>query len=139
MNCTDKLHHKTEREALNHLAWARKQRHQEGSHGLKYLNVYACPCGGGWCVGRAWRGKREAVAVQPKVEPATGLTPGQQRRAAKKAAEKAARQALYQDYHDTLVFCQRLTDNEIARMIALGAKPRTIQQPQATADTPTAA
>jgi hypothetical protein len=91
-------------------------------------------------VGRAWRGKREAQAAQPKVEPSLKPpTPGQQRRAAKKAAEKADRQALYQDYHDTLVFCQRLTDNEIARMIALGAKPRTIQQPQATADTPTPA
>src|SRR5580658_5357999 len=110
MNCTDKRHHETEREALNHLAWARRQRHQEGSHGLKHLNVYQCLCGGGWCVGRAWRGKREAQAAQPKVEPSLKPpTPGQQRRAAKKAAEKADRQALYQDYHDTLVFCQRLT------------------------------
>jgi hypothetical protein len=68
-NCAEKLHHKTEREALNHLAWARKQRHQEGSHGIKHLNVYECPCGRGWCVGRAWRGKRERLAAQPKPEP----------------------------------------------------------------------
>jgi hypothetical protein len=125
MNCTDKLHHKTEREALNHLAWARKQRHQEGSQGLKHLNVYQCPCGEGWCVGRAWRGKREAQAAQPKAT--TGLTPGELRRAAKRAAERAEHQKLYQDYHDTLVHCQRLTDHEIARMIALGAKPRSVQ------------
>jgi hypothetical protein len=127
MNCTDKLHHKTEREALNHLAWARKQRHQEGSHGLKHLNVYKCPCGEGWCVGRAWRSAREAQAVQPKAEPATGLTPGQQRRAAKKAEEKAQRQAQFGDYHQTLQFCKMLVDRELARYAALGIKPRAIQ------------
>lgn len=107
MNCADKLHHKTEREALNHLAWARKQRHQEGSTGLKHLNVYKCLCGEGWCVGRAWRGKREAQATQPAAKRPKGPTPGQQRRAEKKAAAKAAKAKLYQDYHDTLVFCQR--------------------------------
>jgi len=116
MNCADKRHHKTEREALNHLAWARKQRHQEGSHGLKHLNVYECPCGEGWCVGRAWRSKREAQAAQPKAEPATVLTPGQQRRAAKKAAEKAARQTFYADWHDTLMHVARMVDAEIRRM-----------------------
>src|SRR4051812_46388481 len=99
MNCAEKLHHKTEREALDHLAWARKQRHQEGSHGLKHLNVYECPCGEGWCVGRAWRSKREAEAAQPKVAPEQKLSAGQQRRAAKKAAEKVERQAQFADYH----------------------------------------
>ena len=128
MNCTEKLHHKTKREALDHLAWARKQRHQEGSHGLKHLNVYECPCGGGWCVGRAWRGKREAEAAQPEAPKVKELTPGQQRRAAKKAAEKAERQKFYQDYHDTLVFCQQLTDRRMAELIALGAKPRVVTQ-----------
>ena len=125
--CTDKLHHKTEREALNHLAWARKQRHQEGSHGLKYLNVYACPCGEGWCVGRSWRGKRETQAAQPAAPKQP--TPGQLRRAEKRKAEKEAHQKLYQDHHDTLEICRQLTEREIARMIALGAKPRTIQRP----------
>lgn len=130
MNCTDKLHHQTEREALNHLAWARKQRHQEGSQGLKHLNVYKCPCGEGWCVGRAWRSKREAQARQPAAKKPKGPTPGQLRRAERKAAEKAVKAKLYQDYHDTLVYCHRLTAKEIARMIALGAKPRTVQPQQ---------
>jgi len=53
--CKDKLHHKTEREALDHLAWARKRPQGKG---LRDLNVYQCACGG-WCVGRAWRGKHE--------------------------------------------------------------------------------
>ena len=127
MTCTDKLHHKTEREALNHLAWARRQRHQEGSQGLKHLNVYKCPCGEGWCVGRAWRGKREAQAVQPKASPGPKLTPGQQRRAAAKATEKAAKVAMYADYTDMLRICRIMTDREIARMEALGYKPRTVQ------------
>jgi hypothetical protein len=128
MNCAEKLHHKTERLALDHLAWARKQRHQEGSHGLKHLNVYECPCKGGWCVGRAWRSKREAQAVQPKAEPSTGLTSGQQRRAAKKAAEKADRQAQFADYHQTLQFCKMLVDRELARYEALGIKPRALMK-----------
>lgn len=124
MNCTDKLHHKTEREALNHLAWARRQRHQEGSQGLKHLNVYKCPCGEGWCVGRAWRGKREAQAAQPAAKKPKGPTPGQLRRAERKAVEKAAKQAQFADYTDNLRIAKILIDRELARYAALGMKPR---------------
>jgi hypothetical protein len=120
MNCTDKLHHKTEREALNHLAWARKQRHQQGSHGLKHLNVYQCPCGNGFCVGRAWRGKRESEAAQPAAPAPKQPTAGQLRRAEKRAAEKAAKQQLYADYTETLHICRMMVDREIARMEAAG-------------------
>ena len=60
----DKLHHKTERAALNHLAWARKQ--QRGK-GLRDLNVYQCSCGG-WCVGRALGGKKERQAMEERQE-----------------------------------------------------------------------
>jgi hypothetical protein len=128
MNCTDKLHHKTEREALNHLAWARKQRHQEGSHGLKHLNVYECTCGEGWCVGRAWRSKREALAVQPKPTPETKpLTAGQLRRRAKREAVHAERCLHYRlrqvdalgslaDMADSLAIALRMAASEIARM-----------------------
>jgi len=132
MNCADKLHHKTERQALNHLAWARKQRHQEGSQGLKHLNAYQCPCGEGWCVGRKWRSKRETEAAQPKAAPEPKLTAGQQRRSAKRAAEKAAKQAMFADYTDNLRICQILIDRELTRMAALGIKPRAPQpqQPQ---------
>jgi hypothetical protein len=59
MSCQDKNKHRTEREALDHLAWARKQRHQEGSHGLRHLNVYRC--GDHWHVGRSHRSEREAT------------------------------------------------------------------------------
>jgi len=127
MNCTDKLHHKTEREALNHLAWARKQRHQEGSQGLKYLNVYKCPCGEGWSVGRAWRSKREAQASQPKPEIQKTPTPGQIRRKAKREAvqaEKALRYRLRQvgalgslaEMADSFAIALRMAAAEIERM-----------------------
>lgn len=122
MNCTDKLHHKTEREARNHLAWARKQ---PGGHGIKHLNVYECPCGTGWCVGRAWRSKRETEAAQPKSAPGPKLTAGQQRRAAKKAEAKAAKQQMFADYTDTLRICKILADRQIALYEALGIKPRS--------------
>ncbi len=126
MNCTSgKKYHATERSALNHLTWARKQRHQEGSTGLKHLNVYQCEECAGWHVGRAWRGKREAQAAQPAAKKAKGPTPGQQRRAATKAAEKAAKQQMYADYTDNLRIMRIMTDREIARMEALGYKPRT--------------
>jgi hypothetical protein len=125
MNCAEKLHHKTERGALDHLARARQV--GNGGHGIKHLNVYECPCGEGWCVGRAWRAKREAQVVQPKAEPATGLSPGQQRRAAKKAAEKAAKQQMYADYTDTLRICKILADRNMALYEALGIKPRAVQ------------
>jgi hypothetical protein len=127
MNCTDKLHHKTEREALNHLAWARKQRHQEGSHGLKHLNVYECPCGEGWCVGRAWRSKREAEAAQPAAPAPKQPTAGQLRRKAKREAvqaEKSLRYRLRQvdalgslaDMADSIAIALRMAAAEIARM-----------------------
>jgi hypothetical protein len=124
MHCTDKLHHKTQREALNHLAWAKKQ---PGGHGIKHLNAYECPCGGGWCVGRAWRSKREAEAAEPAAPAAPAPkqpTPGQQRRADKKAAEKLVRQEFFRDYHETLLFCRMLVERETARYEALGIKPR---------------
>jgi hypothetical protein len=127
MNCADKRHHETEREALNHLAWAKKQ---PGSHGLKYLNVYECPCGQGWCVGRAYRSRREAQAMQPAAPKGKRQTPGQQRRAAKKAAEKAAKQALFADYQDTLRICKILADRQFALYAALGIKPRKIGEGQ---------
>jgi hypothetical protein len=128
MNCADKLHHQTEREALNHLAWVRKQRHQEGSHGLKHLNVYKCPCGQGWCVGRAWRSMREQLAAQPK--PAPGPKPpttGQLRRKAKREAELAERCLRYRlrqvdalgslaDMADSLAIALRMAAAEIRRM-----------------------
>jgi hypothetical protein len=61
--CADKQYHATEREALNHLRWARKQ---PSGHRLRSLNVYPCPDCDGWHVGRAWRGKREWLATQPR-------------------------------------------------------------------------
>jgi hypothetical protein len=89
MDCAEKLHHKTEREALNHLRWAKKQ---PGGHGIKHLGVYSCPCGHGWCVGRAWRSKREKLAAQPKLAPEPKpLTAGQLRRKAKREAVHAER------------------------------------------------
>lgn len=124
MNCTDKLHHKNEREALDHLARARQI--GNGGHGIKHLNVYECPCGQGWCVGRSYRSKREALAAQPAAPAPKQPTAGQLRRAEKRAAEKAAKQQMYQDYHDTLVFCRQLTDARMAELVALGAKPRTV-------------
>ena len=124
MNCSAKLHHGTEREALNHLARARQN--GNGGHGIKYLNVYPCPCGQGWCVGRSYRSKREALAAQPAAPEPKQPTAGQLRRAAKKAAEKQAKQQMYQDYHDTLVFCRQLTDQRMAELVALGAKPRAV-------------
>jgi hypothetical protein len=64
--CKSKRHHATEREALSHLRWARKQ---PGGNGLRDLCVYHCACGD-WCVGRAWRGLKERLAAQPMAEPA---------------------------------------------------------------------
>jgi len=135
MNCAEKLHHKTEREALNHLAWAKKQ---PGGHGIRHLNAYECPCGNGWCVGRAWRSKREVEAAQPAVPTPKQPTAGQLRRAEKRAAEKAAKQQLYADYTETLHICRMMVDREIARMEALGV-PKRVVRPEPTADTPTAA
>lgn len=121
MNCADKRHHKTEREALDHLAGARKR---NGGHGLKHLNVYECPCGEGWCVGRAWRSKREAETAQPAAPAPKQPTAGQLRRAEKRAAEKAAKLQLYADYTETLHICRMMVDREIARMEAAGLRPR---------------
>jgi hypothetical protein len=135
-NCAEKLHHKTEREAMDHLAWARRTARRKGLGGgqrLRSLNVYQCPCGGGWCVGRdgrdaaAARRQRDArLAIAPL--PQTTLTPGQQRRAEKRAAEKAEHDALYADYHQSLLICRMLTDREIARMEALGIPRCTPEQ-----------
>jgi hypothetical protein len=90
------------------------------------LVCYKCRDCGKWHLGHLRRIAQAALAPKPP----KGPTPGELRRAAKRAAEKAERQKFYQDYHNTLVFCQQLTDNEIARMIALGATPRTVQSQQ---------
>lgn len=125
MNCAEKLHHATERKALNHLAWAKKQ---PGGHGIKHLGVYSCQCGNGWCVGRAWRSKREKLAAQPK--PTLGpkpLTAGQLRRKAKRDAVHAERCLHYRlrqvdalgslaDMADSLAIALRMAASEIARM-----------------------
>jgi hypothetical protein len=113
-NCAEKLHHKTERGARNHLRWSK---HQPGGHGIRYLDVYFCPCGEGWCVGRAWRGRRERLAEAPKpVHPTKSLSPGQARRKAKREAEDAQRQAMFADWADTLRHVARMVDAEIRKM-----------------------
>lgn len=58
--------HPTERAALNALRWARRQ---PGGKSLRTLNVFKCAVCPGWSVGRAWRGKQERLAAQPKPAP----------------------------------------------------------------------
>jgi hypothetical protein len=61
-----KLHHKTQRQAFNQLREARShQNHSGGGRSLKALEVYYCPCGGGWCVGHSQSRK---TVLQPKPE-----------------------------------------------------------------------
>jgi hypothetical protein len=125
--CVEKMHHQTEREAYDHLAWARKTARKQigGGKELRHLGIYRCSCGAGWCVGRSWKTRRAMEAAQPKPDKTTNrLSSGQQRRMEKHAAEKAARQAMYADYHQTLQFCKMLVDRELARYEALGIKPR---------------
>jgi hypothetical protein len=120
--CAGKRHHDTEREALDHLRWAKKQ---PGGKGLRDLCVYQCVCGN-WCVGRAWRGSKERYAAKPQPQPLPKpLTAGQLRRKADREAREADRQAKYADWHDTLQHVKRMVDKEIARLEALGVPKRT--------------
>ena len=136
MQCSSgKKYHATERDALNDLAWMRKQ---PGGHGLKHLNVFQCKECEGFHVGRAWRGSREIRATLPKPEPTPKpLTEGQQRRKARIKAEFDARQAVYADWHDTLMHVRLMVDAEITRLEALGVPKRTVGT--STAEIPAAA
>ena len=119
-HCKGKITHTTVE-----LAAAARQSLIDDGGDAETLEVYQCFACQGFHVGHKRKAKQQAAAPTHKVK---GPTPGQQRRAAARAAEKAERQKFFQDYHDTLVYCNHLRDNEIARMIALGAKPRTVQQ-----------
>jgi hypothetical protein len=67
--CTDKQYHATEREALNHLRWARRQ---PGGHRLRSLNVYRCPECNGWHVGRS---RRDAATARMERDARRATTP----------------------------------------------------------------
>ena len=126
-NCAEKLHHATKRGALDHLKWAKRQ---PGGHGIRYLDAYRCPCGGGWCVGRSWKTKRVMEAAQPKPEKTTAEktpTAGEIRRKARREAvqaEKALRYRLRKvdalgslaDMADSFAIALRMAAAEISRM-----------------------
>jgi hypothetical protein len=64
-----KLHHKTQRQAFNQLRDARShQNHPGGGRSLKALEVYYCPCGGGWCVGHSKHRKTVIQESQPQTK-----------------------------------------------------------------------
>jgi hypothetical protein len=63
--CTRHLRHATEREALNHLRWARKQPHGKN---LRALNVFKCRDCDGWHVGHSAKKMQSAPEPQPTPE-----------------------------------------------------------------------
>jgi|SRR5882672_2564741 len=60
--CNNHLRHETEREALDHLRWARKQPHGKN---LRALNVFRCQICDGYHVGRSGLKKQSAPVSNP--------------------------------------------------------------------------
>lgn len=91
-----KIHHKTQRLAFDQLRGVRShQQHPGGGYALKALNVYDCPCGGGWCVGHS---RDRKTALQPKPETTKIPSMGELRRKYKRLLAAEDKQRKHRAY-----------------------------------------
>ncbi len=103
--CKDRLHHKTEREALDHLAWARKQPQGYATSTFASVQVAAgvwAAQGAGSASERQLWLERKTAGSQPRP-----LTEGEARRKAererKEAERHAQRAAHFEDYAESIL------------------------------------